>query len=50
VGLSLALDAPTLATEIKTLLRAVKPTKWRGSKATGIDLAPDFIWTDDDPL
>jgi hypothetical protein len=31
-------------------LRAVRPTNWRGSKVSGIDLASDFIWIDDDPL
>ena len=31
-------------------MRAVRPTKWRGSKVTGIDLASDFVWIDDDPL
>jgi hypothetical protein len=45
-----ALGAPTLPTEVETLLRAVRPTKWRGSKVSGIDLASDFVWIDDDPL
>jgi hypothetical protein len=45
-----ALGTPTLATEVETLLRAVRPTKWRGSKVSGIDLASDFVWIDDDPL
>ena len=46
----LALGTVMLRTEVETLLRAVKPTKWRGSKVSGIDLASDFIWIDDDPL
>jgi hypothetical protein len=45
-----ALSTPTLATEVETLLRAVRPTRWRGSKVSGIDLASDFVWIDDDPL
>jgi hypothetical protein len=45
-----ALGTPTLPTEVETLVRAVRPTKWRGSKVTGIDLASDFVWIDDDPL
>jgi hypothetical protein len=44
-----ALGTPTLPTEVETLLRAVKPTRWRGSKVSGIDLASDFVWLDDDP-
>jgi hypothetical protein len=46
----LALGAPTLPAEVEALLRAVKPTRWRGSKVSGIDLASDFVWIDDDPL
>jgi len=45
-----ALSTPTLPTEVETLLRAVRPTRWRGSKVSGIDLASDFVWIDDDPL
>jgi hypothetical protein len=45
-----ALGAPTLSTEIETLLRTVRPTRWRGSTVTGIDLGSDFVWLDDDPL
>ena len=45
-----ALNTPTLPTEVEALLRAVRPTKWRGSKVTGIALASDFVWIDDDPL
>jgi hypothetical protein len=45
-----ALRTPTLSTEVETLLRAVRPTTWHLSKVTGIDLASDFIWIDDDPL
>jgi hypothetical protein len=36
--------------EIETLLRAVRPTEWFGSKITGVDLASDFVWIDDAPL
>jgi hypothetical protein len=46
----LALGAATLPTEVETLLRMVRPTKWRGNKVSGIDLASDFVWIDDDPL
>jgi hypothetical protein len=46
----LALGAPVLPAEIEALLRAVRPTKWRGSKVSGIDLSSDFVWIDDDPL
>ena len=45
-----ALSTPTLPTEVETLLRAVRPTQWHGSKVIGIDLASDFVWIDDDPL
>jgi hypothetical protein len=45
-----ALGAPTLPMEVETLLRAVRPSKWRGNKVSGIDLASDFVWIDDDPL
>jgi hypothetical protein len=45
-----ALGAPALPVEVEALLRAVRPTKWRGSKVSGIDLASDFVWIDDDPL
>jgi hypothetical protein len=46
----LALGVPALRAKTEALLRAVKPTSWRGSKVTGIDLASDFVWIDDDPL
>ncbi len=39
----------TLLADTKALLRAVRPTKWQGSKLTGIDLASDFFRIDDDP-
>jgi hypothetical protein len=45
-----ALGAPALPGEVEVLLRAVKPTTWRGSKVSGIDLTSDFVWIDDDPL
>ncbi len=38
-----------MPTDIEALLRAVGPTEWQGSKLTGIDLASDFLWIDDDP-
>jgi hypothetical protein len=44
-----ALGAPALPAEVEALLRAVRPSKWRGSKVSGIDLASDFVWIDDDP-
>ena len=46
----LALGAAALPAEVEALLRAVRPTRWRGSKVTGIDLESDFVWIDDDPL
>ena len=45
----MALGAPALPAEVEALLRAVRPSKWRGSKVSGIDLASDFVWIDDDP-
>ena len=36
--------------EIEALLRAVRPTRWSGTKISGIDLASDFVWIDDAPL
>ena len=45
-----AMGAPELPAEIETLLRAVRPTEWSGSKISGIDIASDFVWIDDDPL
>ena len=45
-----AVGSPALPAEIETLLRAVRPTEWFGSKITGVDLASDFVWIDDAPL
>ena len=45
-----ALSAPGLPAEVEALLRAVRPTKWRGSKLDAIDLASNWVWLDDDPL
>jgi hypothetical protein len=45
-----ALGVPALPAEVEATLRAVRPTKWRGNKVSGIDLASDFVWIDDDPL
>jgi hypothetical protein len=45
-----ATGSPELPPEIEALLRAIRPTKWSGSKIYGIDLALDFVWIDDDPL
>jgi hypothetical protein len=45
-----AVGSPELPAEIETLLRAVRPTEWFGSKITGVDLASDFVWIDDAPL
>jgi hypothetical protein len=45
-----AVGSPELPSEIETLLRAVRPTEWFGSKITGVDLASDFVWLDDAPL
>lgn len=45
-----ALGTPTLALEIEALLRAVRPTRWHGSKVDAIVLWRDFVWIDDDPL
>ncbi len=45
----LALGVPVLPRETEALLRAVRPTEWQGSKLTGIDLASDFLWIDDNP-
>jgi hypothetical protein len=46
----LAIGSPTLPTEIEALLKSIKPTTWRGSKVSGIDLSSDFVWIDDQPL
>jgi hypothetical protein len=45
-----ALGVPALPAEVEAMLRAVLPTQWRSSKVSGIDLASDFVWIDDDPL
>jgi hypothetical protein len=45
-----AIGSPILSWEFEALLRAVRPTDWSGSKISGIDLASDFVWIDDDPL
>ena len=45
-----AVGSPELPAEIETLLRAVRPTEWFGSKITGVDPASDFVWIDDAPL
>jgi hypothetical protein len=45
-----AIGSPELPSEIETLLRAVRPTEWFGSKITGINVASDFVWIDDAPL
>ena len=46
----LAMSATTLPAEIDALLRSVEPTTWHGSKVSGIDLASDFVWIDDQAL
>jgi hypothetical protein len=45
-----ATGSSELPSEIEALLRAIRPTEWSGSKISGIDLASDFVWIDDDPL
>ena len=45
-----ATGSPELPPEIEVLLRAIRPTEWSGSKISGIDIASDFVWIDDDPL
>ena len=45
-----AIGSPELPSDLEVLLRAVRPTKWSGSKVSGIDLASDFVWVDDAPL
>jgi hypothetical protein len=45
-----ATGSPELPSEIEALLKAIRPTEWSGSKISGIDLASDFVWIDDDPL
>ena len=42
-------SVPPRCPPVEALLRAVRPSKWRGSKVSGIDLASDFVWIDDDP-
>src|SRR5512135_234751 len=42
-----AMGSPELPSEIEALLTAVRPTRWSGSKVSGIDLASDFVWIDD---
>ena len=44
------MGSPELPSDIEALLRAIRPTKWSGSKVSGIDLASDFVWIDDAPL
>jgi hypothetical protein len=39
-----------LPADVETLLRAIKPTEWQGSKVAAIDLSSDFAWIDDEPL
>jgi hypothetical protein len=46
----LAMGCATLSTDIEALLKSIKPTTWHGSKISGIELASDFIWIDDQPL
>ena len=45
-----ATGSSELPSEIDALLRAIRPTEWSGSKISGIDLASDFVWIDDDLL
>jgi hypothetical protein len=45
-----AIGCAELPPEIEALLRAVRPTRWSGTKTSGIDLASDFVWIDDAPL
>jgi hypothetical protein len=40
----------TLPADIEASLKSIKPTTWHASKISGIDLASDFIWIDDQPL
>jgi len=46
----LALGCATLPTEVEVLLKSIRPTRWHGSKVSGIDLGSDFAWIDDSPL
>ena len=39
-----------LPAEVESLLTAITPTAWSGSKISGIDLTSDFAWVDDEPL
>jgi hypothetical protein len=44
------MGCPTLPTDVEAVLTSVKATTWSGSKISGIDLASDFVWIDDEPL
>jgi hypothetical protein len=46
----LALGYAALPTEVEVLLKSIRPTRWHGSKVSGIDLGSDFAWIDDSPL
>jgi hypothetical protein len=44
-----AIPTTNMAAETKGLIRSIKPALWDAEKASGIDLASDFYWVDDDP-
>jgi hypothetical protein len=37
------------STEVRGLVRAIRPAPWGVEKVSGIDLSRDFYWVDDDP-
>jgi hypothetical protein len=39
----------TLPADVESLLKSIRPTEWSGNKISGIDLASDFVWIDDQP-
>jgi hypothetical protein len=44
-----AISTTNLAAETRDLIRAVRPAPWGAEKISGIDLARDFYWVDDNP-
>jgi hypothetical protein len=46
----LALNCATLPADVEALLKSIRPTEWSGTKISGIDLASNFVWVDDQPL
>jgi hypothetical protein len=44
-----AIPTTNIASEIKAIIRAIRPARWSAGKISGIDLTREFFWLDDNP-